>query len=147
MIPVDEILHGFAKSFDMNFMRDAFETSVPTLGPITSCRIERFRYRKQSRAIFLYEIETATARSWITGSLYVGRKAKRSSEEAPENKSIGYIPELGMLLEQFPQDRKLSYVSELMRGNDQALLHALVPCFGRGWKLSVTEIVPIRYRP
>jgi hypothetical protein len=147
MIPADEILHGFAKSFDMNFMRDAFETSMPTLGPITSCQIERLRYRKQSRATFLYEIETATGRSWITGSLYAGRKAKRSSEEAPENKSIRYIPELGMLLEQFPQDRKLSYVSELMRGNDEALLHALVPCFGRGWKLSVTEIVPIRYRP
>lgn len=99
MIPADETLHGFVQAFDMNFMRDALELHMPTLGSIASCRIERFRYRKQNRATFLYEIETSTGRNWITGSLYKGRKAKRSFEEAHENRNVSYIPELDMLLE------------------------------------------------
>ena len=147
MIPADETLHGFVQAFDMNFMRDALELHMPTLGSIASCRIERFRYRKQNRATFLYEIETSTGRNWVTGSLYKGRKAKRSFEEAHENRNVSYVPELDMLLEQFPQDRKLGYVSELMRVNNEALLQALVPFFGSGWRLSIIEIVPVRYRP
>lgn len=63
MIPADETLHGFVQAFDMNFMRDALELHMPTLGSIASCRIERFRYRKQNRATFLYEIETSTGRN------------------------------------------------------------------------------------
>ncbi len=119
MIPTDETLHDFVQAFDMRFMHNAFELHMPALGSIASCHIERFRYRKQSRATFLYEIETSAGRNWITGSLYAGRKARRSFREADENKNVSYVPELGMLLEQFPQDRKLSYVSELRRNSSQ----------------------------
>lgn len=147
MIPKDDVLYGFVQSFDMSFMRSAFEIHMPTLGSITSCRIERFRYRKQNRATFLYELETASGRDWISGSLYAGRKVKRTFDEARENRNVGYIPELGMWLERFPQDRKLSFVSELMRNNSEILVNGLGPCFGSGWKLAITEIVPVRYRP
>ena len=62
MIPTDDALHGFTQSFDVGVMRGALETHLPSLGTVIACRIERFRYRKQKRAIFLYELETPSGR-------------------------------------------------------------------------------------
>jgi Phosphotransferase enzyme family len=146
MIQPDTSLPGFSRCFDMAFMRDALESALPSLGVVRSCCLERFRYRKQTRASFLYEVQTGAGREWVSGSLHKSKKSLRIFKAAESDAATGYVSDVDMVLERFPHDRKLGFASDLAAGRYHAVLDALAPLLDRD-PLDVIEVVPIRYRP
>jgi hypothetical protein len=132
---------------------------------IESCKLERFRYRKAERAIFLYRLDLRengkTSRHWVTGSLYRGAKAQKLfrrlrndvSTGARENgygklEPISYLDDLEMLVQSFPMDRHLPALAPLLSGGDREFDGARNslegPWAGRGQAYSME---PVRYRP
>lgn len=132
---------------------------------VGSCKMERFRYRKAERAIFLYRLELeekgSSSRHWVTGSLYKGAKARKlfrrlrndAVPEAAENgygalEPISYLDDFEMLVQSFPVDRHLPALAPLLSGSDRVFDGArnrLAEAWaGRGQAFSME---PVRYRP
>ncbi len=141
-IAEDSALPGFRGSFDMAQLRDDLEEAMPQLADVKTCRIDRFRYRRCERAVFLYEVETRNGREWITGSLWPKQKGWK---EFQSNKALGFAPRTGMLLGRFPFDRKLLGIANVLQGNSlelSGLIHRL-----HGNDAKVTAVCLKRYRP
>jgi Phosphotransferase enzyme family len=133
---------------------------------IQDCQIARVRYRRGVRCVFQYNlrlVETKTGQEqcqWVTGVLYAGCKAERSwrrlqaahsVEEFPMEflifKPVCYIPELRMLVQVFPYDRRLPFLREVMAGPSLEFRQSFLPQFGPGiWDIQEYEVEPIRYR-
>jgi hypothetical protein len=141
-IPNDETLPGFQSAFDMEQMRTELEDAMPRLAKVHSCRIDRFRYRKGARATFAFEAITDSGAVWITGTLWPGLKAWNLFQK---NEGTGYSSRTHMLLERFPEDRKMPDIARVLKGNCTELLTALRQRHGSTVKIKSYQTV--RYRP
>lgn len=135
---------------------------------IQDCVPFRFRCRQSgSRCVLQYTlvvVEPGTGRRWhlwVTGLLYVGEgEAERVWQELQDAdpcrdmpdgwrtfEPVAFIPELQMVVEVFPYDRKLPNL-RLMMGSALAELEPLLlPRLGRGqWRVEQRQIEPTRFR-
>jgi hypothetical protein len=135
---------------------------------IQECIPVRFRWRKDgSRCVLQYVlrlIEKASGRrrdTWATGVVYAepGRteqfwtelKATDSLQRIPAAwltlEPLAFIPDLQMLVQVFPCDRRLTTLSLVMSGPSPELQRQMLACFGPGhWLLEQQTVEPIRYR-
>jgi hypothetical protein len=146
LIPADPELPGFVQAFDMSAVRARF---AALRDDVLSCRIERFRHRGGERASFLYELTCGDGRPiWANASLYRGKKAKRLFRELGPRGRAGYFADLGMLVEFFPDDRRMGGLRRVLDGAHAALSETYLQGFGVGsWTIETIETVPVRYRP
>ena len=121
---------------------------------VLDCRLSRIRYRKHERCFLQYALtlrDTTTGvrhEQWLTGALF-GRpgRAERRWRRAGKTAGVAYAPELSMLLNVFPHDRKLTHAVELASGTDPAIRDAVLAAFGPGhWDVVSVAAVPVRYR-
>ena len=149
MIPHDNGLTGFVHAFDLEQIQCSIEKFLPFLGPLSACRIDRFRYRSGERATFLYEIETAAGRSFVTAHLDAGGKARRAFSEAQARNDVltAFDSDLCMLLEAYPRDRKLKFDALLCGANHDELLAVVRAHLKSAERIAVTSTTLMRLRP
>ena len=144
-------------------------TALPGKDPqILDCRPFRFRCRQSSkRCVLQYTLrvlEASTGRQWdqwVTGILYSdageGRRlweALREGDgvaEIPEPwrcfRPVGFIPELDMVVEVFPFDRRLPQLGQVLNGATRDLEPLLLSRLEGGrWRAGAGAIEPARYR-
>src|SRR6266568_5799156 len=134
---------------------------------IENCTPFRFRCRQSgSRHVLQYTLrikEPSTGRSWdqwVTCLLYADGETSRRLEEMkalvhdmkiPESSRtfdpVGFIPNLQMLVEVFPYDRKLRSLGRVVGGELQGLDQPILSQLGPGqWRIEQRTIEPTRYR-
>lgn len=127
----------------------------------------RVRYRRAGpRCVLQYtlhivETETGRERSqWVTGVIYAKDRSDRiwqklraadPVQEFPgvflTFEPVSFIPDLRMLVQVFPYDRRLPTLPLLMAGPSPDLEPLLLTRFGPGdWRVEAWNIEPIRYR-
>jgi phosphotransferase family enzyme len=141
------------------YLRPAGETAYS----IRDCRLSRVRYRKGRRCVLQYALSlvhpvTGSERTqWVTGVMYTGNKSRRKWEKllksAPEVpgadpafEPFAFVPELDMLVEVFPYDRRLPGLPFLMAGPSHELEAPLLTHFGPGWRIEAWNVELVRYR-
>lgn len=146
MITPDPVLTSFTHAFDMNLMGAAIAKAWPTLPPVKSCRIERFRYRPGSRAVFLYELETGAATEWVTGALFADRKRDKLRKVQSINNAFDAA--LNMTFERFPSDRKLPGLSLLLASREELVSRLFAAgVIASSADVTISNVRPMRYRP
>ena len=132
---------------------------------IRDCRLSRIRYRRGARCVLQYtlrlvEADTGCERiQWVTGVMYAEDKTRRKWERLrisyPKDISeiistfepFSFIPDLGMLVQVFPYDRRLPTLPLLMAEPLPELESPLLARFGPGnWTSEVWNVEPVRYR-
>src|SRR5918997_3297770 len=132
---------------------------------VTDCRLSRVRYRRGTRCILQYTLRLADSDTgderiqWVTGVMYAKDRTRRKWEklqasyrrEVPEGSSafepFTFIPDLGMLVEVFPYDRRLPTLPLVMAGPSPELERPLLASFGPGdWHTEAWKVELIRYR-
>jgi hypothetical protein len=156
---------------DPGSMKETFRTYLrPVSGKvydIEDCRLIRLRFRKDSRCFLQYTLrllEPDTGRErdlQVTGLLYAEKnKAEQAWRELqatdPRQKipnpwltfePVSFVPELDMLVEVFPYDRRLPTLPLVMAGPPPELEPLLLTRFGPGdWHTEAWKVEPIRYR-
>ena len=166
----DPVLPWLGAALDSASMREALAKALrPTGNPrfqVRDCRLERFRYRQARRANLLYELTVAAPgtggerKQWVSGVIYPGDQARRTYDklraEAPERtipgprlpfEPLAFIPELRMLVQVFPFDRRLPSLALLTAAPPPELEPRLLDGFGPGdWKLERCAVETVRYR-
>ena len=156
---------------DPTLMKQTFRTHLRPVGgkvyDIEDCRLIRLRYRRDSRRFLQYTlrlVEPDTGRErdvQVTGLLYA---EKDRAEQAwrklqatdPRQKipnawltfePVSFVPELEMLVQVFPYDRRLPTLPLLVAGPPPELEPLLLARFGPGdWRVEAWNIEPVRYR-
>lgn len=135
---------------------------------IQDCAPFRFRCRQStSRCVLQYTLRVAEPHSgrrweqWVTGLVYardgeaegLWRQlvAGDPHREIPESwrtfEPVGFIPDLGMVVEVFPYDRKLPHLASVMGGACRSLEPRLLDRLGPGrWQVEDRAVEPTRYR-
>jgi hypothetical protein len=129
---------------------------------VEDCKISRIRYRRHTRCVLQYSLTLRdrstgqSTRQWLTGALYaeperaahMARKGTSSvSCTVPDVMPMAFIPELRMLVNVFPHDRKLPQACLLVTGRDPLLDAAVLRTFGQGsWVIEDWQAEPVRYR-
>jgi len=135
---------------------------------IRRCAPFRFRYRQStSRCVLQYTlriVEPRTGRQWdqwVTGLVYAETdeaerlwrelRAEDPRREIPEHwltfEPVEFIPELRMLVEVFPYDRRLRNLGPVLGGAVRDLEPLLLARLGPGqWHAEKRNIEPTRYR-
>src|SRR5215207_6317069 len=156
---------------DPGLMKETFRTHLHPVGgkvyDIEDCRFIRLRYRQGSRCFLQYTLrllEPDTGRQrdvQVTGLLYaeknraeqVWRKLKATDpqQEIPDGwltfQPVSFVPELDMLVQVFPYDRRLPTLPLVMAGPPPELEPLLLGRFGPGdWRLEAWNVEPVRYR-
>ena len=156
---------------DPALMKQTFRTHLRPVGTkvydIEDCRLTRLRYRHDSRRFLLYtlhlvEPDTGHERDvQVTGLLYAQKnKAEQAwrelqatdpHQEIPEAwltfEPVSFVPELDMLVQVFPYDRRLPTLPLVMAGPSSELEPVLVARFGPGdWRIEACDVEPVRYR-
>jgi hypothetical protein len=156
---------------DPALMKQTFRTHLRPVGgkvyDIEDCRLVRLRYRQDSRRFLLYTlrlVERDTDRErevQVTGLLYAEKnkaeqawrklKATDPQQEIPDGwltfEPVSFVPELEMLVQVFPYDRRLPTLPLLAAGPPPELEPVLVGRFGSGdWRLEAWNVEPVRYR-
>ena len=156
---------------DPGYMKQTFRTHLHPVGgkvyDIEDCRFIRLRYRQDSRRFLLYTlrlVEPDTGRERevrVTGLLYAQKdKAERAwrklqatdpRQEIPDAwltfEPVSFVPELDMLVQVFPYDRRLPTLPLLVAGPPPELEPLLLARFGAGdWRAEAWNIEPVRYR-
>jgi hypothetical protein len=156
---------------DAALMKEIFRTHLRPVGgkvyDIEDCRLIRIRYRQDSRRFLLYTlrlVEPDTDRErdvQVTGLLYAQKdkaeqawrklKATDPQQEIPDSwltfEPVSFVPELGMLVQVFPYDRRLPTLPLVMAGPPPELEPVLLGRFGEGeWRLEAWNVEPVRYR-
>jgi hypothetical protein len=155
---------------DPESMREVFQKNLRSLGVMTyhvlDCHLSRIRYRKGARCVLQYTLRLAEAGTGheriqcVTGVMYAKGVTRRKWEKlrlldlgkTPEALStfepFSFIPDLGMLVEVFPFDRRLRTLPLLMGGPSPELKLRLLAEFGPGnWHAEAWTVEPLRYRP
>ena len=171
--PADPDFPEIAFASDPQLMLDAFRSHLkPVAGrswTIARCAPCHFRLRQSSaRCILQYVLrvvdpDTGKERDqWATGLLYARNgeaeqqwqllRAALAAEEIPERwrtfEPVSYIPDLRMLVQVFPFDRKLDNLRRVLRDGaldrlDSRVLQRLGP---GGWRVEERALEPTRYR-
>src|SRR5438093_10060782 len=135
---------------------------------IQDCIPVRFRWRQsRSRCVLQYAlrlVETGHGHPcdpWVTGVIYAepSRREKAWTElkaadhlrRIPEAlltfEPLSFIPELQMLVQVFPFDRRLPTLPLVLSGPSPELQRQLLACFGPGhWQSEEQSVEPMRYR-
>jgi hypothetical protein len=152
-------------------MKHTFRTHLRPVGTkvydIEDCRFIRLRYRQGSRCFLQYTLrllEPDTGRErdvQVTGLLYAEKdKAEQAwrelqatdpHQEIPKAwltfEPVSFVPELDMLVQVFPYDRRLPSLPLLAAGPPPELEPLLVGRFGPGdWRVEAWNVEPVRYR-
>src|SRR5829696_6376067 len=152
-------------------MKQTFRTYLRPVGgkvyDIEDCRFIRLRYRQDSRCFLLYtlrllELDTGRERDvQVTGLIYAEKdkaeqawrklKATDPQQEIPDAwltfEPVSFVPELGMLVQVFPYDRRLPTLPLVMAGPPPELEPVLLGRFGPGdWRVQAWKVEPVRYR-
>src|SRR5215211_1780238 len=154
---------------DPESMRVLFQKHLRPLNnkayQVQDCRLSRIRYRRGERCVLQYtlrlaEVDTGSERiQWVTGVMYADDKTRRKWEKLrvsyPKELSeiistfepFSFIPELGMLVQVFPYDRRLPTLPLLIAEPLPELKLPLLARFGPGnWRTEVWNVEPVRYR-
>ena len=156
---------------DPERMRELLRTRLtPAPGKswgIGACTPTRFRCRQSgARCVLQYEFRltgpgAADRKQWVTGVLYEERgRAERLWWELQRShprrgipdewltfEPVAFIPELNMLVQVFPWDRKLPTLRRILRGDLQEFEPLLLGRPGRGGGIvAARHIEPARYR-
>lgn len=167
--PVDPTLPHLETAGNPVLMREVFQEHLkPVDGKsyeVVSCQISHTRYRMAIRCLLLYTLriaDTTTGQEsslWVTGTMYTkGRtlKAWRELQQSRGDEPIlsgstapfvpfSYAPEIDMLLQVFPYDRRLPTLS-LVMAKPPELATLLLSRFGAGdWQSEHFNVEPIRY--
>jgi hypothetical protein len=168
--PADPAFPQLGIATDPGLMKETFRTHLRPVGKaydIEDCRLIRLRYRKDSRCFLLYTLrllEPDTGRErdlQVTGLLYAEEnRAERAWRKLqatnPRQKipnpwltfePVSFVPELDMLVQVFPYDRRLPTLPLLAAGPPPELEPLLLIRFGPGdWRAEAWNIEPVRYR-
>jgi hypothetical protein len=156
---------------DAGLMKQIFRTHLRPVGgkvyEIQDCRLTRIRYRQDSRCFLLYTlrlVEPDTDRErdvQVTGLLYAQKnKAEQTwrklqatdpRQEIPDGwltfEPVSFVPELEMLVQVFPYDRRLPALPVLAAGPPPELEPVLLGRFGPGeWHIESWNVEAVRYR-
>ena len=154
---------------DPESMRGVFQRHLRPLNnkayQVRDCRLSRIRYRRGERCVLQYTLRLAEADTgseriqWVTGVMYADDKTRRKWEKLrvsyPKDVSeiistfepFSFIPELGMLVQVFPYDRRLPTLPLLIAEPLPELKLPLLARFGPGtWRTDVWNVEPVRYR-
>lgn len=154
---------------DHELMRGIFEEHLLPLGGrayhVRDCRLSRVRYRQGIRCVLQYILRLADAGTgyeriqWVTGVMYAEGRTRQKWErlrasnpgKIPDTLSTfepyAFIPDLGMLVQVFPYDRRLPTLPLLMAGPSPELEPLLLARFGPGdWRTEAWSIESVRYR-
>jgi hypothetical protein len=170
-LPEDPSFPELGIAGDPGSMREVFQRHLLPLGEeayhVRDCRLSGIRYgRDATRCVLQYTLRLAEAGTgyeriqWVTGVIYyAGDQARRRWEklrtfdpgEIPDVFStfepFSFIPELGMLVQVFPYDRRLPTLPLLMAGPLPELEPLLLARFGPGdWHTEAWNVEPVRYR-
>ena len=169
--PTDPGLPQLKIARDLVLMREVFRRHLrPLTGKayhIQECLLSRVSYHRAARCILQYTlrlVEPGTGRErsqWVTGSIYTQDKAEqiwqrlREADPGPDIPEafqtfapVSYIPDLKMLVQVFPYDRRLPISPLLLAGPSSELEPLLLSRFGPGdWHIEAWNIEPICYRP
>jgi hypothetical protein len=168
--PSDPALPQLVIASDPELMREIFRRHLRPLTAkgydIQECVLSRVRYRRPARCVLQYTLRlvepgTGLDRSqWVSGHLYGEDRAAQISQRLraadPGQESakafltfdpVSFIPDLGMLVQVFPYDRRLPTLPFLMAGPSPDLDPVLLAQFGPGdWHTEAWTIEPVRYR-
>jgi len=170
--PGDRDFPQLAVASDPERMLGLFRARLTPIGgtarDIEACVPFRFRCRQSTaRLVLQYTlrlVEPATGRrwdQWVTGLVYAepGKAEALSGELRAADPRRGipdrwlvfepveFIPELQMLVQVFPFDRKLPHLAPVLNGALRDLEPPLVARLGRGeWRTKGRDIEPTRYR-
>jgi hypothetical protein len=170
--PVDLDFPQLTVACDPNAMLNVFRRHLrPAQGKvyrIESCVPYRFRFRQSTaRCVLQYELSIgephASSRRtlWVTGLLYANEgeadltweelKASGGPPAIPDDwrtfEPACLIPELHMLVQVFPLDRRLPNLLSILGGAMSDLEPLLLDRFGAGrWQLNQRRMEPTRYR-
>lgn len=163
----DPAFPGLAFAGDVDSMRDLFAEHLRPVGEtpyeISGCNLFRVRYRKGARCVLQYSLDLSdptsgtTRTQWVTGVMYANGKARRkweklrkSAQEVPATdpafEPVAFLPELDMLVEVFPYDRRLPGLPLLMAGPSPEIESALLADFGEDWRTVGWDAELVRYR-
>jgi Phosphotransferase enzyme family len=154
---------------DPESMRGVFQRHLRPLNnkayQVRDCRLSRIRYRRGERCVLQYTLRLAEANTgseriqWVTGVMYADDKTLRKweklrvsypkviSEIISTFEPFSFIPELGMLVQVFPYDRRLPTLPLLIAEPLPELKVPLLARFGPGtWRTDVWNVEPVRYR-
>jgi hypothetical protein len=156
---------------DPGLMKQTFRTHLHPVGgkvyDIEDCRFIRLRYRQDSRRYLLYTlrlVEPDTGRErdvQVTGLIYAEKnkaeqtwrklKATDPRQKIPDGwltfEPVSFVPELDMLVQVFPYDRRLPTLPVVMAGPPPELEPVLLGRFGPGdWRVQAWTVEPVRYR-
>jgi hypothetical protein len=156
---------------DPTLMKQTFRTHLRPIGgkiyDIEDCRFIRLRYRQDSRCFLLYTlrlVEPATGHRrdvQVTGLIYAQKdkaeqawrklKATDPRQKIPDGwltfEPVSFVPELDMLVQVFPYDRRLPTLPLVMAGPPPELEPVLLGRFGPGeWRVEAWNVQPVRYR-
>jgi hypothetical protein len=169
LLLADPVFPGLGIASDPDIMREIFQEHLRPLDDkayhVRDCRLSRVRYRRGVRCVLQYtlrlvEADTGSERiQWVTGVMYADDKTRRKWEklrisypkEISEIVSIlepfSFIPDLGMLVQVFPYDRRLPTLPLLIAEPLPELESPLLARFGPGdWRTEVWNVEPVRYR-
>lgn len=133
---------------------------------VRDCRISRVRYRKGARCVLQYVLRLAEPGTdyeliqWVTGVIYAEGRSRRKWEKLRASdpgqyapgafllfEPYAFVPDLGMLVEVFPYDRRLPTLPRLMAGPVPEIEARLLARFGPGsWRTEAWNVDPVRYR-
>jgi hypothetical protein len=154
---------------DPESMRGVFQRHLRPLNnkayQVRDCRLSRIRYRRGERCVLQYTLRLAEADTgseriqWVTGVMYADDKTRRKWEKLrvsyPKDvteiistfEPFSFIPELGMLVQVFPYDRRLPTLPLLIAEPLPEVELPLLARFGPGnWRTDVWNVDPVRYR-
>jgi hypothetical protein len=169
--PADPTFPQLKIATDAGLMKQTFRSHLRPVGgkvyDIEDCRFIRLRYRQDSRRFLLYTlrlVEPDTDRErevQVTGIIYAQKdkaeqtwrklKATDPQQEIPDAwltfEPVSFVPELEMLVQVFPYDRRLPTLPVLAAGPPPELEPVLLGRFGEGeWRLEAWNVQPVRYR-
>jgi phosphotransferase family enzyme len=165
--PADPELPQLRVAADPRLMREAFRGCLRPLAGrtyhIQDCQLSCIRYRRGARCILQYTLrllEPTTGRErrqWVTGVIYAEDRAGQLWQKLqgadPAQKipaafltfePISFIPDLRMLVQVFPYDRRLPALPLMAAPSPD-----LEPLFFSGpgeWQAEAWSVEPIRYR-
>jgi hypothetical protein len=170
-LPEDPSFPQLGIAGDPESMREVFQKHLLSVGEeayqVRDCRLSGIRYgRDATRCVLQYTLRLAEADTgyeriqWVTGVIYFAEDRARQKWEKLRTFDPGeipdvfstfepfsFIPELGMLVEVFPYDRRLPTLPLLMAGPSPELEPLLLARFGPGdWHTEAWNVEPIRYR-
>jgi len=170
--PSDSNLPTLVVACNTEQMREYFQTllrpDTKEAFEITDCRLILLRYRRGFRCILHYELDVLEISTgllftkWVAGTLYANqtknrsrRKALNAASDIRESdvtgrkcfESVGLIPEVGMILQVFPYDRKLPGLQVLKSRFIPDLEKQWINDLGSGnWFVEERSIEPKRWR-